>query len=69
MVRLQLVTLRQSGKPRVDAERFLMRFNQGDKYLDLLEEIYDQGEESTASPSRRRRLRRRRAKQESGEQE
>jgi hypothetical protein len=68
MVRLQLVTLFQSGKPRVDAERFLRRFRDGDRFRDLLEEIYDQEEEPGPSASRRRRIRRRRAKQQAQQQ-
>jgi hypothetical protein len=64
IVRLQLVTLFQSGKPRADAERFLTRFKEGHKFHDLIDEIYSQGDESKPSASRRRRLRRRRAKQQ-----
>jgi hypothetical protein len=64
MLREQLVQLRESGKPRPDAERFLTRFTQGERHLDLLDEIYSEGDDDTKpSASRRRRLRRRRAKQ------
>jgi hypothetical protein len=63
MLREQLVQLRESGKPRPDAERFLTRFTQGERHLDLLDEIYSDNDEPKPSASRRRRLRRRRAKE------
>ena len=70
MIREQLVEIRDSGQERSEAESFLMRFTQGQRHLDLLDEIYDdQSEESRPSTSRRRRLRRRRAKQQSDDQE
>jgi len=64
MLREQLVQLRESGKPRPDAERFLTRFTQGERHLDLLDEIYSDNDEPKPSASRRRRLRRRRAKEQ-----
>src|SRR4029079_9737002 len=61
MLREQLVQLRESGKPRPDAERFLTRFTQGERHLDLLDEIYSDNDETKPSASRSRTLRRRRA--------
>jgi len=46
LIREQLASLATAGRTRSDAERMLLRFRQGDQYLDLLDEIYpeDTGE-------------------------
>ena len=67
MIHQQISNLRETGKPREDAQRFLLRFKHGESYLNMLDEIYgpdEEAEEPTPSASRRRRLRRRRAKEQ-----
>ncbi len=61
MVRTQIVSMFHSGKPRAEAERFLMRFKQGENYVDLLDEVYTRVEQPKLTGGRRRRrgLRRR----------
>jgi hypothetical protein len=54
MIRQQLVSLADSGRNRADAERMLLRFRQGERYFDLLDEIYPE-----ETPGRRGILRRR----------
>jgi hypothetical protein len=55
-IRQQLVRLKESGKPRADAERYLERFHNNREYAVVLDEIYGPGE-----PAKQRRglLRRR----------
>ena len=50
MFREQIVNMRDSGKSREEAERSLLRFNLGRRFLGLLDEIY--AEEPTATPHR-----------------
>jgi hypothetical protein len=48
LIRQQLQMLADDGRTRADAERLLLRFNQGEQYFDLLDEIY-----SKSTPGRR----------------
>jgi hypothetical protein len=50
MVHQQLVRLKESGKPRVDAERYLNRFADSGDYAAILDDVYGPGE-----PAKRRR--------------
>jgi hypothetical protein len=52
-IRHQLTRLRDAGKPREDAERYLVRFKQPDSYRPLLDELY--GQAADQPPARRRR--------------
>jgi hypothetical protein len=54
MIRQQLISLAEGGRNRADAQRMLLRFRQGERYLDLLDEIYPE-----ETPGRRGILRRR----------
>ena len=40
MVRQQLIRIRDEGKPREEAERYLSRFKQSGDYNDVLNEIF-----------------------------
>jgi len=72
MLHKQITQLYESGKPREDAQHFLLRFKQGEYYLDMVEEVYGSDEEDQHPPkpsaSRRRGLRRRRAKEKHQQQ-
>ena len=49
MFREQIINMKNSGKTREEAERTLLRFNLGRRFLGLLDEVYD--DDSTASES------------------
>jgi hypothetical protein len=59
-VRKQILDLFMSGKPRVEAERLLGRIEDGSRYIDLLDEVYEPRAETQQGSSRRRRGGRRR---------
>jgi hypothetical protein len=50
MFREQITRMRDDGKPRDEAERVLLRFRLGHRFLGMLDEIYLSG-----APSSRRR--------------
>jgi hypothetical protein len=58
----QIRDMRQAGHEREQAERFLMRFKQGENHVDLLDEIYEREDQQSSAPaeSGRKGLRRRR---------
>jgi hypothetical protein len=58
MIREQLATLAEVGRTRDDAKRMLLRFRQGERYLDLLDEIYP---EEASNSGRKGLFRRRKA--------
>jgi hypothetical protein len=49
----QLATMHSEGRPRSEAERFVMRFKQGDEYLHIIDRIYtsDGAEPSLRPPA------------------
>ena len=58
MFREQIVNMKQSGKSREEAERSLLRFNLGRRFLGLLDEIYsDESSEDVAVPATPQRKR------------
>jgi hypothetical protein len=60
-VRKQILDLFMAGKPRAEAERMLGRIEDGSRYSDLLDEVYEgRSETQQGSSSRRRGGRRRR---------
>jgi hypothetical protein len=59
-VRKQILDLFMAGKPRVEAERLLGRIEDGSRYIDLLDEVYEARTETQQGSSRRRRGGRRR---------
>jgi len=59
-VRRQILDLFMAGKPRVEAERLLGRIEDGGRYIDLLDEVYEGRPETQQGSSRRRGGRRRR---------
>lgn len=60
-VRKQILDLFMAGKPRAEAERMLGRIEDGSRYIDLLDEVYEgRSETQQGSSSRRRGGRRRR---------
>jgi hypothetical protein len=59
-VRRQILDLFMAGKPRVEAERLLGRIEEGSRYIDLLDEVYEGRTETQQGSSRRRRGGRRR---------
>jgi replicative DNA helicase len=61
LIRQQLQSFAESGRTREDAERMLRRFQHGDQYFDLLDEIYAEGREGASG--RRGLLRRRKAEE------
>ena len=58
-VRKQILGLFMAGKPRAEAERMLGKIEDGGRYIDLLDEVYE-GRSETQQGSRRRRGGRRR---------
>jgi hypothetical protein len=58
MMRAQLMSMRDSGRTRNEAERFLARFKSGASYIGLLDEFYPHHEEfvTPAAPKAKRRL-------------
>jgi hypothetical protein len=58
----QIRDMRQAGHGREEAERFLMRFKQGENHVDLLDEIYASEDQQSTEPeqSSPKGLRRRR---------
>jgi hypothetical protein len=58
-VRKQILDLFMAGKPRAEAERMLGKIEDGGRYIDLLDEVYE-GRSETQQGSRRRRGGRRR---------
>ena len=52
MLREWIEAMRHDGKPRAEAQSFLELFKEGDRHLDLLDEIYADGRDGTPSNSR-----------------
>jgi hypothetical protein len=59
-VRKRILDLFLAGEPRVEAERMLGRLEDGGRYVDLLDEVYEGRSETQQGSSRRRGGRRRR---------
>jgi hypothetical protein len=59
-VRKQILDLFMDGKPRAEAERMLGKIEDGGRYSDLLDEVYEGRSETQQGSSRRRGGRRRR---------
>jgi chromosome segregation ATPase len=60
LVRRRILDLFLAGKPRVEAERMLTQLEDGGRYIDLLEEVYESRSETQQGTSRRGGGRRRR---------
>jgi hypothetical protein len=58
----QIRDMREAGHGREEAERFLMRFKEGENHVDLLDEIYEREDQQSSEPAQsgRKGLRRRR---------
>jgi hypothetical protein len=47
MIRSHIKTMFDGGRSRAEAERFLLRFRSGEKYLGVLDDVYSQREAGT----------------------
>ena len=55
MFREQIINMKNSGKTREEAERTLLRFNLGRRFLGLLDEVYDDDSTADAAPEAEQR--------------